>query len=440
MARDNELRWTFSDVTAAANVAQVDRDITSSPFRGGLVTLVTTASQWAVGPSDAMNFTHWRDQIADITNLTTGTPTSAIPGDPVLSNSTSYQDYYLRASVAPIGFVGPESVNLIVQGANDCGGGTSGTDWVQVSGIGSVAATASGLSAAYSTASPTVVTPTGSVPPSGTLVMMTDIGAGSGPVVRTPYVVLQNAATTFTLATLAATYGTGVAINAATGGNATFVVANNSTRLTATAVDIATERITFTEPVTVGDAIVFGSAGSITGLTVGQLYFVTSATSGGVTLATTPDGSTVALGGSLGTPYAGKVNIYAQPVIAPSAGSGTTITTTIPHALEPGQMVVPVTTAGGLTAGNGYVVLSTPTTTTFTVSATIGGSAAAISGTPGQLWVGRKPKIINAQVGMTTRPWLRAAVQQLNGTRAQDGYVAIYNAEISMSRDSAQVA
>ena len=83
-------------------------------------------------------------------------------------------------------------------------------------------------------------------------------------------------------------------------------------------------------------------------------------------------------------------------------------------------------------------MLTTPTQTTFTVSATIGGSAVAISAQPATLFVGRAPKIVNPQVAISTRPWLRMAVQQLNGAAVQDGYVAIYTADISMGRDSAQ--
>jgi hypothetical protein len=83
--------------------------------------------------------------------------------------------------------------------------------------------------------------------------------------------------------------------------------------------------------------------------------------------------------------------------------------------------------------------LTTPTQTTFTVSATINGAAVSISATPATLFVGRQPKIVNVQVSMTTRPWLRMALQQLNGAAVQDGFLAIYNADISMGRDSAQV-
>jgi hypothetical protein len=74
------------------------------------------------------------------------------------------------------------------------------------------------------------------------------------------------------------------------------------------------------------------------------------------------------------------------------------------------------------------------------VSATINGAAAAISAAPNPLFVGSKPKLVNVQMSMTQRPWLRMAVQQLNGSVVQDGYIAIYNCDISVGRDSAQVS
>jgi hypothetical protein len=195
----------------------------------------------------------------------------------------------------------------------------------------------------------------------------------------------------------------------------------------------------FAETVNVGDTVVFGSVGSISGLTAGTLYYITSVNSVGATFSATSGGATIALTGSIGTPYVGRVNFNTLNAIFPSAGSGTTVTTAVPHGLVPGQIVVPSSTLGGLTTQVSYYVLTTPTQTTFTVAATIGGTAVSISATPAPLFVGRQPKIVNVQTSMTTRPWLRVAVQQLNGSSVQDGFVAIYNAEFSMGRDSAQV-
>lgn len=445
MARDRELFFTFSDVGATTNVAAVDRDITTTPFRGGLVTLVSTANQWAVGYSDSMNYTQWRNQIADTTNLISGVAASAIPGDPILPNGTALSEYFLRAAVAPVGFVGPEACQFIVQAANDTGAGaapTALTAYSQVSTVGTCPATATALSVAIggmTGATPSVVTPTGVVPPSGTIIMFTNTGGAGSWTVRTPYVVLQTSATTFIAATSlggTTTQGSGGA-NAAI---ATLLVGNNATQLTPVSLVDATDRILFAEPVSVGDTIIMGAAGSVTGLTAGTLYYVTGVFSDGVTLSTSSGGSTVAIGGTVANSFFGKVNFNTLNAIFPSAGSGTTITTAVPHGLVPGQFVVPASTAGGLTSGLGYYVLTTPTQTTFTVAATINGAAVAISSTPGILFVGRQPKIVNVQVGMTTRPWLRMAVQQLNGSAVQDGYIAIYNADVAVSRDSAQVA
>ena len=442
MARDFELRLGFGDVVATTNVAAVLNDIspTTALTRSGVVTLVATANQWAVGYSDSLNFTQWRTQTADNTNLVTGTATSAIPGDPILNNSTSLNQYFLRAAIAPIGFFGPQDCGIIVQGAQDAGSGTAPTaltSWAQVSATGGCPATCSAQTTTSSLSS--IFTPVGTCPPSGTLVMFTNLGGGVGTnlAVRTPFSVLQLSATTYSLVTaLGGTTAVGTASTVVTAG--TTLVGTNATTLTATAVNITLDRILFTETVNIGDTIVFGTVG-ITGLTAGTLYYVTSSTVDGVTLATTSGGTTIDLSGSLGTNFVGKVNFNTLNAIFPSAGSGTTVTTAVPHGLVPGQIVVPSSTLGGLTTQLSYYVLTTPTQTTFTVSTTINGAAANISTTPATLFVGRQPKIVNVQVAMTTRPWLRMAVQQLNGSSVQDGFLAIYNADLSMGRDSAQV-
>lgn len=448
MARDNELRWTFSNVSSATNISAVSQSITASPFRGGLVTLTTTANQWAVGYSDALNVTQWRNQTGDLTNLTSGTAASAIPGDPILPGSTAVSEYFLRATVAPIGFVGPDSCNFIVQGGLDTGGGAapaqaSSALWAQVSGIQVCAATCTAQTVAIgnmSAATPSVVTPTGTVPPSGTIIMFTSTGGAGSWAARTPYVVLQTSATTYIAAT---TLGgtTTQASGAANTSAASVLVGNNADALVPVSFDDASDRIAFDKTVNVGDTIIFGSVGSLTGLTAGTLYYVTSVTSLGATLSTSSGGSTVAISGNIATvPFVGRVNFYNLNAIFPSAGSGTTITTAVPHGLEPGQFVVPLSTANGLTANVGYYVLTTPTATTFTVSATINGSAVSLTGTPSALFVGRKPKIVNTPINPSVRPWLRMAVQQLNSSALNDGYVAIYSAELSVGKDSAAVA
>jgi len=442
MARDFELRLAFGDVVATTNVAGILNDIspTTALTRSGVVTLVATANQWAVGYSDSLNFTQWRTQTADNTNLVSGTAASAIPGDPILNNSTSLGQYFLRASVAPIGFFGPQDCGIIVQGAQDAGSGTAPTaltSWSQVSATGGCPATCSAQVATSSLSS--VFTPVGTCPPSGTLVMFTNIGGGVGTnlAVRTPFSVLQLSATTYSLVTaLGGTTAVGTASTVVTAG--TTLVGTNATALTPVTLTTASNQLSFAETVNVGDTVVFGVVG-FSGLTAGTLYYVTSVNSLGATFATSSGGTTIALTGSLGTTFAGRVNFNILNAIFPSAGSGTTVTTAVPHGLVPGQIVVPSSTLGGLTTQLSYYVLTTPSQTTFTVATTINGAAVNISATPATLFVGRQPKIVNVQTAMTTRPWLRMAVQQLNGSSVQDGFLAIYNAEFSMGRDSAQV-
>lgn len=436
MARDAELRVSFSDVSATTNVAAVSNDISAtSANRSALVTLVSTASQWAVGFSDALNFTTWRTQIADTTNLISGTPTTAIPGDPILPNSTSNSNYFLRAAVSSVGFVGPAPIGLIVQGADDSGGGTAASNYFQASGTLTFSANCTAMTTDGTAASPAVFTPTGAVPPSGTVIMFTSVGgAGAGVATRLPYVVSQRSATTFQLRTALGGSAIAIATTAMTAGTA--LVGTNASALTVASLDTTNNRILFNETVNAGDTIIFGSVGSITGPSADTFYYVTSVSSTGATIATTPTGSAIAIGGTVGTPFAGKVNLNALPAISVSSASGTTITTTVPHGLVPGQVVVASTTAGGLTSGVGYYVLTTPTSTTLTVSATINGSAVSVSSTPTPLFIGRPPRLVNVGMEPGVRPWLRMAVQQLNGSAAQDGYVMIYNADFSVGKDS----
>lgn len=447
MARDYELRLSFSDVGATTNVAAVLNDL-STTNRVGFATLVSTANQWAVGYSDSLNFTHFRNQIADTTNLISGAVTSAITNDPALNNSTAGNYYYLRASVSPVGFVGPEPCQFIVQGAQDSGSGTAPTAlsaYAQISGISTCPATCanqvvpiSGISAT----SPAVVTPTGAVPPTGTIVMITNLGGATGPAVRTPYVVLQTSATTYTMvSTLGGT--TGINAGAANTSAASILVGNNADALTAVSFDDASDRIAFAQTVNVGDTIIFGTLGTITGPTVGTLYYVTSVTSLGATISTSSGGATLALGGSLGTvPFIGRVNFNNNNAVFSASGTGTTITTTAPHNLTVGQVVVPsaAAAAGGLTNGVAYYVVATPTPTTLQVSTTVGGAPVSITAATNPLFVGRPPKIANVPVSPTTRPWVRMAIQQLNGSALQDGYIVVYGAEFSMGKDSAAVS
>jgi hypothetical protein len=448
MARDYELRLSFSDVGAATNISAVVNDL-SATNRTGFVTLTSTANQWAVGYSDALNFTHFRTQIADNTNLVSGTLTSAILNDPALNGSTSEAHYYLRASVSPVGFVGPEPCQFIVQGAPDTGAGAAPAQtsplWAQVSSVATCPQTCTsqvvpinGISAA----TPAVVTPTGPVPPTGTIVMVTNLGGATTMATRTPYVVLQTSATTYTMVT---TLGgnTGVAAGATNSSAASILVGNNAEALSAVGFDDASDRIAFAQPMNVGDTIIFGTLGTVTGPTVGTLYYVTSVSALGVTISTTSGGATLALGGSIGTvPFVGRVNFNNNNAVFSASGTGTTITTTAPHNLSVGQIVVPSAAAalGGLTNGVAYYVIATPTPTTLQVSTTLNGTAVSITAATNPLFVGRPPKIANALVGATTRPYLRMGVQQLNGSAIQDGYIAIYSAEFSMGKDSAAVS
>ena len=443
MARDKRLPLTFSTVSSTTNVSGVSNAITATGNRSAVVTLTTTANQWAVGYSDALNFTHYRDMIGDTSNFTSGTVTSSITGDPILPNSTSGQSYFLRASISPIGFYGPDNFNIMVQGANDPGTGVAPTalnSFSTVSVVQPYTANCYGLTGATAAlASPAVIgSYTGTTPVSGSIVMFA--GAGGSPTglsAETPYVALQTASNTFTLVT-SLTTSTPTAVNITAGSltSSTVLVANNATALSP--LSLTGNFIQFAESVSVGDIVVFGSVGSMVGLTAGQAYYVNAVGTSGASLASSAGGTTITITGSLGTPYVGKVNLYNNPAVFPSSVASNVITTVMPHGLVVGQMVVASSTAGGLTVNTPYYVNTVPSQTTFTVAATIGGSTATVSSTPGALFVGKPPRIMNVQVGMTVRPWLRMGVQQLNGSIVNRGFVGIYVADFSIGRDTSQ--
>jgi len=448
MARDNQLKFTFSTVSAGTNLIGVQ---TTLGGRSGAMKLIATASNWAIGYSDALNATRFRDQIADQSLLVSQTVTSAITGDNPVIGSTSDYNYYLRAAVGVAGMFGPAPCQIIVQG-NDGVSGSAPTqtdlNWLPVSGIGTCASncTATALTTSGTTGGFTVAS--GTTPIVGSIYIPSVI-ASSGLTAGTPYLVGPSS----TLYTLA-----GAALSALTTANATSGVVGQfgtTGTISVSSFVAGTQVITGDVTPSVGDFITVVTAGTWTsGPSAAATYVVDSVTTtGGFTVKTFGSTAVTAFGAyTSGTvfvrwafdrnPYitvSNTVTSNAFSVTAGAAGSNAA-----GHGLQVGSIVYLYsgsTSGVSLTTDQPYYVNSVPSNTTFTVATTINGATLAVTGATSAVFaVQRASKIVNVQIAKTSRAWMRAALLQTNSTTAQVGYASFLYADLSMGRDSAQVA
>lgn len=449
MARDNQLKFTFSTVGAGTNLASVGVTLGG---RSGAIKLVSTASNWAVAYSDALNVGRFRDQQADQSLLVSQVVTSAIGGDPAVFGSTASGEYFLRASVAPVGFFGPAPCQIVVQGNYDTGAGAapaqSDSNWLPISSIGTCAANGSAISVGTMTLGTSAqftagYTAAAGAPAVGSIYCQTQ---GTGVTSGVPYIVTATGSTVtianISGATVSATANASGGLVGNFGGRAITLVANAAVTGNLLQADIVPQ---------IGDAVFF-SAVSATTLSANTLYFVTSVNTQGLfTLSTTFGGTAAtvsAVVSGTGVTY-GFDRIPALFVsdtrtngvyTSVSASAGTTA---VPHGLQVGSVVVlqaATTPGGGMTVDVPYYVNTVPSSTTFTLSATINGSTiTAPTGTAFLFYTARTPKIVNVQIAKTARQYLRAALVQQNGTVAQSGYFVFNFADLSMGKDSAQV-
>ena len=446
MARDNQLKFTFSTVSAGTNLVGV---LTTLGGRSGALKLVATANNWAVGYSDALLVTRFRDQTADQSLLVSQTVTSAIVGDNPVIGSTSDFNYYLRAIVGVAGMFGPSPCQIIVQG-NDgvAGAAPSQTDsnWLPVSSIGSCLpnCTASGLTTSGTTGGFTVASGSASI---GSVYIPSAV-ASSGLSAGTPYLV-GSSGTLYTLA--------GAALSALTTANATTGVIGQfgvGVNLTVSAFNATTQVITADSAPNVGDFVTVVTAGTWTsGPAAAATYVVDSVnTAGGFTVKVFGSTSVTAFGAfTSGTVFL-RWNFDRVPYVTVSNTLSTTNTfaTTAGaagsqaagHGLQVGSIVYLYSgTVTGMSADQPYFVNSVPSSTTFTVSATINGSTLTVSSPSAAIFaVQRASKIVNVQITKTARAWMRVALMQNNITTPQVGYATFINADLSVGRDSAQVA
>ena len=404
-----------------------------------------SSGHWSTGFSDALNVTRFRTTIADISVITNQTVQSAIVGDPPLNSSTSEGNYYLRASVGLAGVVGPVNSQLIVQG----GGINSATapvpgdfDWQPVSTTSVIAANATQLQITISTATGGFTVNAGSVVQGQTFVPHTTAGnltAGvqylvgpSNILYTTAGVALSGLTATTLVYGYVGTFSTLGAFTTAT------VAANQSLVVLDTAPPA-------------GCALVFTSITGGTGLTANTTYFVVPTTVAGqfglsATFNGTPISPTSAVTAGVGfwtcvdkQPYLYVSNTTTGNVFTSVVGVGGT--QAAPHGLDVGDVVYLFSGSGtGLVADTPVYVISTPSATTFTVSATINGAILTVSASSVVFAPVRVFKIHNTQIDKTTRPWMRVALQTLNGAYLQTGYAQIMFADLAIGKDNSVVS
>ena len=405
------------------------------------------SGHWSTGYSDALNVTRFRTTIADISVMTNQVVQSGIVGDPPLNSSTSEGNYYLRASVGLAGVVGPVSSQLIVQGAgtNSATAPAQGDfDWQQVSTVSLVAPNATQLQITISTATGGFTVNAGSVVQGQTFVPHTTAGnltAGVQYLVGPSNILYTTA---------------GVALSGLTATTLVYGYVGTfspfGTFTTATAAASQSLVVLDTAP-PAGCALVFTSITGGTGVfAANTTYFVVpTGIAGQFGLSATFNGAPLVNGATALTAGAGFWTcVDKQPYLYVSnTTTGNVFTSVVgvggtqaaPHGLEVGDVVYLFSGSGtGLVADQPVYVISTPSATTFTVSATINGAILTVSASSVVFAPVRVFKIHNAQVDKTTRPWMRVALQTLNGAYLQTGYAQIMFADLAIGKDNSVVS
>lgn len=202
-----------------------------------------------------------------------------------------------------------------------------------------------------------------------------------------------------------------------------------------------------------GSALVFTSITGGTGLSAATVYYVVASTTNGqVGLSATYGGAAIAVSSALTAGAGFFSDLSRQPYMYVSnttTGTFTCVsalagTQAAPHGLEVGDVVYlysgSVAGTPALVTDQAYYVLTVPSATTFTLSATINGTAAVISSATNAVFApARQFKIVNAQVDKTIRPWLRVAFTNQNNAYLQTGYATVMFADLAVGRDISAV-
>lgn len=404
------------------------------------------SGHWSTGFSDPLNVTRFRTTVADMTVMTSQAVQSAIVGDPPLQSSTAGGLYYLRASVGLAGVVGPVNSQLIVQGAgtNSATAPVQGDfDWQPVSTTSVVAANATQIQINLSDATGTFTVRSGNIVQGQTFVPHTTAGnltAGVQYLVGPANILYTTAGVALTGLTATTT------VNGYVG---TFSPFGQFTTATAA---VGASVITLDTAPPTGCTLVFTSITGGTGLAANTPYFVVPTTIGGqFGLSATFNGAPIVIGATALTAGAGFWTcVDKQPYLYVSntttgnvftsvtAAGGSTVA---PHGIEVGDVLYLFSGTGtGLVADQPVYVISTPSATTFTVSTTINGPILTVTASSVVFAPVRVFKIHGAQIDKTTRPWMRVALQTLNGAYLQTGYAQIMFADLAIGKDNSVVS
>ena len=408
-----------------------------------------SSGHWSTGFSDALNVTRFRTTVADISVMTSQAVQSAIVNDTPLQSSTSEGNYYLRASVGLAGVVGPVPSQLIVQGAgtNSATAPVPGDfDWQPVSTTSVIPANATQVQIYTSGTTGGFTILAGSISAGQTFVPHTTAGGLTGGVQylvgpsNTLYTTAGVALSSITTLTAVAGY---VGTFSPFGAFSTATVAANQSLV-----------VLDTAP-PAGCSLVFTSITGGTGLSSNTTYFVVPTGVAGqfglsATFNGTPISPTTAVTAGAGfwtcvdkQPYLYVSNTVTSNVFTSVVGAGGT--QAAPHGLEIGDVVYLFSGSGtgtpNLVTDQPYYVNTIPSATTFTVSATINGVTATVASASSAVFAPvRVFKIHNAQVDKTTRPWMRVALQTLNGAYLQTGYATIMFADLAIGKDNSVVS
>jgi hypothetical protein len=426
---------------------------TSLGGRSGVIQANRISNQWAVAYSDALNVGRFRDQQADQSQIATiNSVVSSITGDPAVFGSTAEGSYFLRASVQVAGMFGPNPCQIIVQGNYDAGTGVAAgqtdNNWLPVSSIGNCAPNATGITFTSGTTSNHIGSGfIGTTPTVGSMFLAT--GGGAGIAIGTPYLVTAGTGGAFSLATTAGAVPTTTStfVSGLVGGGGGGRAIN---LLTTT----PTGNFIYADVVPApGDAVVF-TALSVTGgsISANTVYFVNALNGlGGFSVSATFGGASVTAPTAVASGTGITYGYDRLPIIQTSSTVTSGVFTTqtlaggavVPHGLQVGSLVV-LQSGSSLTAiavDTAYYVNSVPSATTFTLSATYNGATITNAAVSSGIWaVARSPKIVNVQIGRTARQYLRAALVQQNASVPSSGYFMFNYADLSVGKDSAQVA
>lgn len=216
MARDAKFNLTFTrDVSAVVangllRVANVQAAASTTETKVFVYAdaVGTSAHRLYRASTAAVNFSGFRNTLADASVLVSQAGGSAIVNDPAITGPTAFSEMYCRVAFAAAG-VAPASNTrtfLVVEGASDSGTGTAGSDWQAVSPQIDVASAGAPRSITFAGTAATggvfSVTGTGHGLAVGDIVVFTAAATGTLPDTQRPYYVATvPSATTFTLAT-----------------------------------------------------------------------------------------------------------------------------------------------------------------------------------------------------------------------------------------------